>query len=318
METLFGAEMPIAAKVLLALLIVLGLAGAVFYVVRYASPGRFVTSALRGRQPRLAVIEVAGVDQRRRLVLIRRDNVEHLLMIGGPSDVVVEPNILRAVAVGSSREAPQTRAEPPRAMAADGGMWPQQPEVAARRPAPPAHDDTSWLAPQSEPPARAAPDHRPDPRPDPLAGLAAELGRASAPPEPITPQRESVAPPRDSAPRDVKRPPPPAAATAQASASDQNLTEMAQRLEAALRQSPSRAPEPPPARPAPELPSVARLNGAQPPTNGPAGTEPPRAPVTELRAPPRAEAKPPAPPKAVYDNLEQEMASLLGRPAGKV
>jgi flagellar biogenesis protein FliO len=318
METLFGAEMPIAAKVLLALLIVLGLAGAVFYVVRYASPGRFVSSALRGRQPRLAVIEVAGVDQRRRLVLIRRDNVEHLLMIGGPSDVVVEPNILRAVAVGNSREAPQTRAEPSRAMAADGGLWPHQPEVAARRAAPSTHDDASWpQQSQSEPPARATPDQRPDPRPDPLAGLAAELGRASAPPEPITPPRESVAPPRDSAPRDVKRAPPPAAASAQASPSDQNLTEMAQRLEAALRQSPSRSAEPPPARPAPELPSVARLSGP-PPLNGAGGAEAPRAPVTELRAPPRAEQKPPAPPKAVYDNLEQEMASLLGRPAGKV
>jgi flagellar protein FliO/FliZ len=315
METLFGAEMPIAAKVLLALLIVLGLAGGVFYVVRYASPGRFGTAALRGRQPRLAVIEVAGVDQRRRLVLIRRDNVEHLLMIGGPSDVVVEPNILRAVAVGNSREAPPTRAEPSRTMAADGGMWPhQQPEVAARRAAPTAHDDAPW--PQqvpSEPPARAAPDHRPDP----LAGLAAELGRTPAPPEPMTPQRESVAPQRDGAPRDIKRVPPPAAATAQASPTDQNLTEMAQRLEAALRQSP-RSAEPPPARPAPELPSVARLNNAGPPTNGAGGTEPPRTPVTELRAPPRTETKPPAPPKAVYDNLEQEMASLLGRPAGKV
>lgn len=46
--------------------------------------------------PRLAVIDAAAVDSRRRLVLIRRDNVEHLLMIGGPSDIVVEPNIVRA------------------------------------------------------------------------------------------------------------------------------------------------------------------------------------------------------------------------------
>ena len=58
----------------------------------------------RGRQPRLAVIDHASVDARRRLILIRRDNVEHLLLIGGPTDVVVEPNIVRAMQ--ASREAP--------------------------------------------------------------------------------------------------------------------------------------------------------------------------------------------------------------------
>ena len=47
------------------------------------------------RMPRLAVIDAAAVDGRRRLVLVRRDNVEHLLMIGGPADLVVEPNIVR-------------------------------------------------------------------------------------------------------------------------------------------------------------------------------------------------------------------------------
>ena len=47
--------------------------------------------------PRLAVIDAAAVDGRRRLVLVRRDNIEHLLMIGGPTDIVVEPNIVRAM-----------------------------------------------------------------------------------------------------------------------------------------------------------------------------------------------------------------------------
>src|SRR6516165_4641758 len=44
---------------------------------------------------RLAVVDAAAVDGRRRLVLIRRDNVEHLLMIGGGADIVVEPNTRR-------------------------------------------------------------------------------------------------------------------------------------------------------------------------------------------------------------------------------
>ena len=54
------------------------------------------------------VIDAATVDGRRRLVLIRRDNVEHLLIIGGPTDVVVEQNIVRATA--AQRDAPPARA----------------------------------------------------------------------------------------------------------------------------------------------------------------------------------------------------------------
>jgi hypothetical protein len=36
------------------------------------------------------------------LVLVQRDNVEHLLLIGGPTDVVIEPNIYRTVAAATS------------------------------------------------------------------------------------------------------------------------------------------------------------------------------------------------------------------------
>jgi hypothetical protein len=43
--------------------------------------------------PRLAVMEHAHVDRTRRLVLIRRDDVEHLIMTGGPVDVVIETGI---------------------------------------------------------------------------------------------------------------------------------------------------------------------------------------------------------------------------------
>ena len=44
-------------------------------------------------EPRLAVMEQAYVDRTRRLVLIRRDDVEHLIMTGGPVDVVIETGI---------------------------------------------------------------------------------------------------------------------------------------------------------------------------------------------------------------------------------
>src|ERR1700719_984527 len=97
-ESLFGAEMPLAVRFFLAFLIVLGLIGATAWAVRRFGTGRLGSSSSRGRQPRLAVIDYASVDARRRLILVRRDNVEHLLMIGGPTDVVVEPNIGRASA----------------------------------------------------------------------------------------------------------------------------------------------------------------------------------------------------------------------------
>lgn len=43
--------------------------------------------------PRVYVVEQYNVDSRRRLVLIRRDDVEHLIMTGGPVDVVIETGI---------------------------------------------------------------------------------------------------------------------------------------------------------------------------------------------------------------------------------
>ena len=44
-------------------------------------------------EKRLAVMEQASIDNRRRLILVRRDNVEHLIMTGGPVDVVIETGI---------------------------------------------------------------------------------------------------------------------------------------------------------------------------------------------------------------------------------
>lgn len=48
---------------------------------------------LRGRERRIGVVQAASVDGRRKLILIKRDDVEHLIMTGGPVDVVVETGI---------------------------------------------------------------------------------------------------------------------------------------------------------------------------------------------------------------------------------
>ncbi|MBF9233450.1 hypothetical protein I2H38_08655 [Microvirga sp. BT350] len=57
----------------------------------------------RSRQPRLGVVDIYDLDRQRQLVLLRRDNVEHLLLIGGLNDVVIETNIVR---VAGARLAP--------------------------------------------------------------------------------------------------------------------------------------------------------------------------------------------------------------------
>jgi hypothetical protein len=65
-------------------------------------------------EPRLAVMEQASVDGKRKLVLVRRDDVEHLIMTGGPVDVVIETGIAAPplTVTGAERQAPADRVEP--------------------------------------------------------------------------------------------------------------------------------------------------------------------------------------------------------------
>src|ERR1700726_4826627 len=137
-DTLFGEGY--AFKILFAFIVVFGLLALALWLVRRFGGERLGNGTTRGRQPRLAVIDAASVDGRRRLVLIRRDNVEHLVMIGGPTDVVIEPNIVRATATAPARETPPARVTGgiadalPRAVPlAEGGMWPLQPEPRPQR-----------------------------------------------------------------------------------------------------------------------------------------------------------------------------------------
>ena len=52
----------------------------------------------RGKAPRLTVVDVARVDAKRQVMIIRRDNVEHVIMTGGPQDLVIESGIAVAEA----------------------------------------------------------------------------------------------------------------------------------------------------------------------------------------------------------------------------
>ena len=294
---------------------VLALIGVAAWLVRQFASNRLGANPNRGRMPRLAVIDAAAVDGRRRLVLVRRDNIEHLLMIGGPTDIVVEPNIVRAMpgrdqlpqrpAVGGPE--PQARIVP----LPDAGGWgevesarseafdhaePQMPEPPPRparpsfadeirRPAAPERridrDPLAGFAPE---PMSGRPEPRPELRGEPMPSRVTSRNEPPLMPRPPRPSEAPKPPPVRAPERAVAPPPPPPVSSA-----DQNLAEMAQRLEAALRRpagevSPPVAPEPPPGRAA-------------------SRNEPPIAPPV---------AAPPA--KSGFENLEDEMASLLGRP----
>ena len=313
---------------IVAFIVVLALIGVAAWLVRRFATTRLGANTQRGRMPRLAVIDAAAVDGRRRLVLVRRDNVEHLLMIGGPTDIVVEPNIVRAAPGRDQLPQRPNAAEPPRlAPMPDTSSWADEaprPEVLdhpePQMPEPPPRPARPSFADEARRPAPALAERRSD-RGDPLAGFTPEpiaprpereLRPEPAPPRvarsepplmprpprqsepmkvpPVRAERAAAPPPPPPVPQAPPVPPPAAAAP---SSAEQNLAEMAQRLEAALRRpagetvAPPVAPEPPAAPP-----RVAR-------------SEPPSPPAPPVR---------PAPEKTSFENLEDEMASLLGRP----
>lgn len=188
----------------LALLIVLILIGILFWVIQKLGGGP------KGRRgSRLGIVEAAVVDRSRRLVLIRRDAVEHLVMIGGAQDVVVETNITKhepsLTAAASDMGAGPGFAAHPGAQAAVSAepilsephiedtpvvaeATVAEPEAAAPPPPPPA----------PQPAAETPPPPEPEPQPEPQPVAAEE------------PQPRPEAPPPRKAPEEAPRPAAPA------------------------------------------------------------------------------------------------------------
>jgi flagellar protein FliO/FliZ len=369
MEALFGSNLSLPARFFIAFLVVLALIGVTAWLVRRLSANRLGGGA-RGRQPRLAVIDAATVDGRRRLVLIRRDNIEHLLMIGGPTDVVIEPNIVRAAGARELAREPgriSMQAETAARLAPVEPSWQPPSSESLAAPAPPAQPprpsyrapatEEPWLPP--EPGARARPV-------DSLSGLAAELSAKLHSPE-LVPPPPATSPERPASPRTTAPPVTPAQPPA-AAQNDHNLAEMAQQLEAALRRAPAPEGRPPvtdplavapPPKPAPPRATLREFKPRpeikfEPKREARFEAAPEHRP--ESRAEPKRESKPvprfepkldgtseskldskfearpedkskfeaepkpeatTAPDKNIYENLEEEMASLLGRATDK-
>jgi flagellar protein FliO/FliZ len=87
---------------LFALLFVIGLIVTIALIARKFGFG-FPYSALKhGKGKRLSISEVTPIDGRRRLVLVKCDEKEHLLLLGPTSETVISTNI-----VASNSQSPQ-------------------------------------------------------------------------------------------------------------------------------------------------------------------------------------------------------------------
>lgn len=96
-------------RFLVALAVVLALIAAATWLAR-----RYLGSAMMGGlvgRRRLSVVESAMLDGKSRLVLVRRDNTEHLLVLGPAGAAVVESGIPTASTNGGSPATPGTRGE---------------------------------------------------------------------------------------------------------------------------------------------------------------------------------------------------------------
>ena len=94
LQRLLDGESGMAVQLVLITLGLVILLILLFWIFRKIT-GAAAPKSARNRVPRLSVTDSARVDENRYLVLVRRDNVEHLVMIGGPADLVVETNIVR-------------------------------------------------------------------------------------------------------------------------------------------------------------------------------------------------------------------------------
>jgi len=77
-------------RFILVLIFVLGLVFALGWVLKRSG---ISGSAVAGRGKRLGVVDTAFLGPKHRLVLVRRDDVEHLVLLGPNSNTVVESGI---------------------------------------------------------------------------------------------------------------------------------------------------------------------------------------------------------------------------------
>lgn len=90
LTSLFGGTENTVINAILALGIVLVLIVLGLWVLKLFFRA---STNLSQRNRRVSVVDSVSIDSRRQLIIVRRDNVEHLILTGGPQDLVVETGI---------------------------------------------------------------------------------------------------------------------------------------------------------------------------------------------------------------------------------
>jgi flagellar protein FliO/FliZ len=179
-------------------------------VYRLAFAHRLRVPGGRTRQPRLGLVDAFSLDGQRQLVLIRRDNIEHLVMIGGPNDVLVESQINRAAvparesAQASPLLVPSTpvRQAPLSAPASAAAEAPAKVAAKAQTSAPTPAPAAATMAAAATPVVVAPPAPIPAPAP-PAPPTVMPVPKAPAPAQPIAPSPAPV-PTQASAPEPAR------------------------------------------------------------------------------------------------------------------
>lgn len=190
----YGSRLFVAAGgVAVALLVLFG----VLWLVRNRAPSPFVRGG-KGRQQRLQVLDAAAIDARRRIVLIRRDGVEHLVMIGGPTDIVIESGIGDTSRQPSAQPLVTERPTLETLTAREPAQPVQQldaprehPRVPSREPEPAPRIQPPPVQAKIEAPVAPAPQRRPAPEPKPVAAVASPPADAVEPDD-LTPAVERL------------------------------------------------------------------------------------------------------------------------------
>ncbi len=310
----------------IAALVVLAILYRLVFAHRLRVPGG------RTRQPRLGLVDAFSLDGQRQLVLVRRDNVEHLVMIGGPNDVLVESQINRALTPARENSqaspllapgAPGRRAEAPLAAAP---VVAEAPPSKVTVPAPAAAPASA--APKAPTPAPASAPKAPTPAPvaapkAPAPALAPAAPTVPVPAAPTAPA-SATAPLPAAAPAPGPKPiePEPAARPAAAAPPAAQPPEP-------VRPAPTRPNMPPPIVPASS--SGNRATVTRPTEKVPAKPSPnpgnPSAPSAATPAPPRSEraesaaagaaVEPRSMPPPATTVAAASAAALQARPAAK-
>lgn len=107
LDGLLGETGGAIAQFVLALIVVLALIMIVAWVIRRVSGGRF--GATQPGQAELEIVDAIVIDQKRRLVLVRHGKLEHLLLIGGGSDEVVERSMIGGIPLAARVQASKSQ-----------------------------------------------------------------------------------------------------------------------------------------------------------------------------------------------------------------